>query len=240
MTKHRIATGAIALLLIAAFTPAARAESPVAPKAGEAVSAEAAAQVDATASATMEAEDRAKLEALKARIEEKGSKVAAAARAKADKGIAEAQKQLESSAAVDGDARIAERLGEDLGMSAEALLAEKAALKTSWGQLMVAHSIEANAASDVTIEQLIQMKSDGMGWGKIAAGLDLDLGSVVSGVKAESQVARGLVRADGKVAAMTGPGARLGVGGGIGAGLGKTHTQVNAGAGVGVGVKTKP
>ena len=39
------------------------------------------------------------------------------------------------------------------------------------------------------VEQLVQMRNDGMGWGRIAAGLDLRLGSVVSAVKAEGRVA---------------------------------------------------
>lgn len=250
MTKHRIAAGAIALVLIAAFTPLAQAEDPVAPKAaesGSSMTAEEAAkaetariEADARAKAEAQAKVKAELDALKASLEEKGSKVAPEARAKADRDIAKAQKELEASAAVDGDARIAERWSEETGMSAEAILAQKAALETSWGQLLVAHSLVANSGTDVTVEQLIQMKRDGMGWGKIAAGLDLQLGSVVSGIKAESQVARGLMKADGRVAAMTGPGARLGVGTGVGAGLGKGQTHVNSGVGVGVGVKTKP
>jgi len=241
MRTYRIVAGASALLLIAAFTPVAQAQSPVAPKPGETVSAGTGTE-EVNANAAVEAEAKAKLDELKLKIEERGSKIAPQARAKADRDIAEAQKQVESSAAADGDARIAERLGADLDMSAEALIAEKAALETSWGQLFVAHALEANAATDVTVEQLVQMKRDGMGWGKIAAGLDLHLGSVVSGIKTEAQVARGLLKADGRMAAMTGPGARAGVGvsAGVGSGLAKGHSETHAGVGVGVGVKTKP
>jgi hypothetical protein len=86
------------------------------------------------------------------------------------------------------------------------------------------------------------MKHDGMGWGQIAAGLDLNLGSVVSAVKAEGRVASGVGRPDGKIAPMRGLGARVGVAGGnAGLHAGVGHGAAGAaGAGVGVGVKIKP
>ena len=61
--------------------------------------------------------------------------------------------------------------------------------------------------------------------------------TVVSGVKAEGQVANGLAKADGHVSRMRGEGARAGVGSnaGVHAGLGAGHAT--AGAGLGVDVK---
>jgi hypothetical protein len=80
-----------------------------------------------------------------------------------------------------------------------------------------------------------------MGWGQVAAGLGLNLGSAVSSVNAESRVASGLERADGKVATMHGEGARAGVGANAGLhgglGVGGAGSGVNAGAGAGLGVK---
>ena len=95
----------------------------------------------------------------------------------------------------------------------------------------------ANSKTGVTAEQLLQIKGEGMGWGKIASGLGLRLGSVVSSVKAEGQVASGLAKPDGRVSRMAGEGARAGLSGnsGVHAGIGAGH--VSAGAGLGAGVK---
>jgi len=134
--------------------------------------------------------------------------------------------------------------GKTIAMEAASALAEEQTeLGASCGQLMIAHTLSANSKVEVTAQQLFQLRKDGMGWGQIAAGLGFNLGDAVSAVNAEGRVAGGEARADGKVAAIGGPGARsgLGIDGGAGANLGVGHgahgVGVGAGAGLGVGIK---
>jgi hypothetical protein len=140
---------------------------------------------------------------------------------------------VEKEATAKGDNVVAGRLANDFGMTADALTAEKAQYKTGWGDLMIAHSLEANAKTTVTLDQLFQMRTDGMGWGQIANGLDLRLGEVISAVSSEGRVATGRAKADGKVATIH-----------TGASAAKTastvhgHTASAARAGMGAGTAT--
>jgi len=146
---------------------------------------------------------------------------------------------VDKEAASKGDNTVADRLSKEFGMTSDALMAEKAQYKTGWGDLMIAHSLLANSGNNVTLDQLFQMRNtDGMGWGQIAHGLGLKLGSVVSAVKSEGSVATGKSKGDGKVATMhaggesgthseasthSHGGAGAGAGGGAGAGASSTH-----------------
>lgn len=192
---------------------------------------------NAEASAATNADARATMETIKA----KGSKVSADARAKTEAKLEASAKSVDQQASAKGDARVAGRLATEFGMTADQLIAEKNDLQTSWGQLMIAHSLAANSTTNLTAAQLIEMRGDS-GWGQIAAGLGLNLGETVSAVRAESRVANGLANADGKVAAIHGEGARagLGVNAGVGAGAASHGANAAANAGVGVGIKIKP
>jgi hypothetical protein len=202
--------------------------------------AEAAAQAQAQAQARAETqlEARQTLEAIKA----KGAKVSAAARSKAEAKLAAVAKKTNEEASAKGDATVAGRLAAEFGMTAEQLMAEHQSVGCSWGELMIAHSLQANSTTEVTAAQLLELHQEGTGWGQIAAGLGFKLGEVVSAVQAEGRVAAGLAKPDGKVAVIHGPGARAGVGAqaGANAGVQAAGTQAAARAGVGVGVKIKP
>ncbi len=200
--------------------------------------AEATTNVQAQASAEANLEATKRLETIK----QKGAKVSAQSRAKAEAKLAATAKKANSDALAQGDATVAARLAAEFGMSADQLMAEKEALGCSWGDLMIAHSLDANATADVTAAQLIQLHQEGTGWGVIAAGLGSRLGDVVSAVQSEGRVAAGLAKADGKVAVIHGEGAHAGVGARAGAGTGVRAggAQTAAQAGVGVGVKIKP
>jgi hypothetical protein len=178
---------------------------------------------------------------LRGEIEAKGSKVSATSRAKAEAKMDVSMKNVDSEAEK-GEAKVAGRLATEFGTTAEALMLEKTELGTSWGHLMIAHTLAANSATEVTAAQLVTMQKDGMGWGQIAAGLGLTLGEVVSAVNAESRVARGLLAADGKVAVARGPGAKVQTGAGVKANAASQAGGARVGAGVGVdaGVKIKP
>src|SRR5437867_11585576 len=105
---------------------------------------------------------------------------------------------------------------------------------------MIAQTLALNSKSDVTADQLITLHKDGMGWGQIAAGLGLRLGEVVSAVNAESHVASGQAKADGKVAVVHGEGAKAGLGAGAGVHAGGQGVKAGASLGVETGVKVKP
>ena len=198
----------------------------------------------ATADAQAQASAEAELHARKTleTIQEKGARVSAEARAKSETRLEAAAKKTDEQARAAGDAKVATRLAAEFGMSVEQMQSEKQALGCSWGQLMIAHSLDANAKTDVTASQLVQLHQEGTGWGQIAAGLGLKLGEAVSAVQAEGRVAAGLAKPDGKCAVIHGEGARAGVSAGVGAGAGLHAGGVQAGTqtGLGVGVKIKP
>lgn len=130
---------------------------------------------------------------------------------------------VDGEAASKGDNVVAGRLATEFGMTPDALTAEKAQFNTGWGDLMIAHSLQTNAKTAITLDQLFQMRTDGMGWGQIANGLDLRLGEVVSAVKSEGNVATGHTKADGKVATIHS-------GGASGTHSASTHAHAGAGA----------
>ncbi len=143
-------------------------------------------------------------------VKQKAEKVSAKSRADADKKMDLSGKDVDRASISAGETKVAERLGTQFGMSAEAITAEKNALNTSWGNLMIAHTLAANAGSGVTAENLVQMHSSGMGWGQIAAGLGLKLGEAIKAVRAEDHVANGKAKATGKVAVIHHEGSKAG------------------------------
>jgi hypothetical protein len=133
------------------------------------------------------------------RVKERGMKAAAKERADVDKKLDDVEKEIETEA-MKGEPAVAQRIASDLGVTPDALTAEKSQYGRGWGELTVAHTLLANAKSDATISDLFGLRSQGMGWGVIAAGLDLKLGDVVAAVRSEQRVAVGLDKADGKPA----------------------------------------
>jgi len=201
-------------------------------------------QAGVAADAQAEASAQAELEARKTlmAIKDKGARVSTEARAKADAKLAAAAKKTDEEARARGDAKVAARLAAEFDMTAEALMAEKQTLGCSWGELMIAHSLDANTTTEITVAQLFTLREEGTGWGQIAAGLGLKLGDAVSAAQAEARVAAGLAKPDGKVAVIHGEGARAGIAANAGANAGVHAGGVRAGAqtGVGAGVKIKP
>ena len=186
---------------------------------------------DASASASAETHADGRVQALEARAAKAPAKAVASADAKLEAGAKAVNAEAEK-----GEDQVATRLAGEFGMTAEAMTEEKSSFDCGWGELMVAHTLAANAGADVTVEQLFAMRKDGEGWGRIAAGLGFNLGQAVSAVKAEGRVANGLAKADGHVAVIHGPGARAGIDGGAGAAThGLAHGGVNAGVGASVG-----
>jgi hypothetical protein len=189
-----------------------------------------------TTNATADASAQADVKQLKERIEKRAARTSAQSRTKAETQLATTIQQVNEKSATDGETVVATRLASEFGVTPEALTTERTTLGTSWGQLMLAHTLAVNSSAGVTVEQLIALNKDGMGWGQIAAGLGLHLGSVVSSINSENRVAQGLEKADGRVVAMRGEGARVGTNAALNAGVGTQagKTGVNAGAGLGV------
>jgi len=99
-----------------------------------------------------------------------------------------------------GETRVATFLGAEFGMSEEAIIKEKRALGASWGNLTVAHTLAASDKQGMTVAEVLHLFDCGLGWGQIAAGLGFNLNDAVRAVSAESRVARGRAKADGKAA----------------------------------------
>jgi len=202
------------------------------------ISSESQAQANAEAQASAEAQLKARktIDAIK----QKGAQTSTQARAKAEAKLSAAAKKTNDDARGQGEANVAGRLAAEFGMTSEQLTSEQQTLGCSWGELMIAHSLQANSKTEVTAGQLVELHKEGTGWGQIAAGLGLKLGEAVSAVQAEGRVAAGLAKPDGKVAVIRGDGAHAGVGAGTHVGAQAAGGQAAAQAGVGVGVKIKP
>lgn len=194
------------------------------------------AQAQAQARAEAEAEAQKTLEAIK----QKGGRVSMVAREKTDANLQAIERKTNDVARAQGEALVASRLGADFGLPAEQLTTERHQAGCSWGNLMIAHSLQSNTKTEVTATQLLTLHEEGTGWGQIAAGLGLKLGEVVSAVQAQGRVAAGLAKPDGKVAVIHGEGARAGVAAQAGAASAVPGSGVAAEASAGERVKTKP
>jgi hypothetical protein len=215
--------------LLAAGGPAAQDNAAAKP------GADAQTKVTTTAGAGASATADADLAARRKDMEERAAKVSVAAREHAQTELESSAKRVDD-AATHGEAEVSARLGGDLDMSAAALTAERTQLDASWGQLMIAHELAANAKTTTSVADLIALHAGGMGWGEIAAGMGFDLGSVVRGVHAESRVATGEAKGSGHMAVLHGEGARAGLDAGAHLGAGVGHAKVGAGLGAGARV----
>jgi hypothetical protein len=119
-------------------------------------------------------------------------------RVTADRQLAAAAREIDRTSV--GETRVATFLGAEFGMTPDAILAERRDLRVSWGNLTIAHTLSASDREGMTAAQVLLLHDRGMGWGQIAAGLRFKLADAVLAVNAESRVARGRARADGKAA----------------------------------------
>jgi hypothetical protein len=154
-----------------------------------------------------------------------------------EKRLRETVKKVEEEGTSKGDQTVASRLGAEFGMTPDALIAEKSQYQTGWGELMIAHTILASAKGGVTLDQLFEMRRNGLGWGQIGHGLDLRLGGIVSAVKAESRVALGVAKADGRPAKIQSAAVHANAGTKAGVGVGHKGAGVSTDVGVGAAVK---
>ena len=183
----------------------------------------------------------ASLRAERDAIEKKAARVSAKVRAQAEARLAACADQVDAAVKKQGEAAVAGRLSSELGIDAGVLMAEQDELECGWGDLMIAHVLDANAKTDLSAAQLVKLNDAGCEWSDVAAGLGIDLNAAVRGLSGEARVAAGLARGDGRVAVMSGTGARAGATAGVGTGVrvGDAGAGVNAGVGVGLTVGKK-
>jgi len=115
-----------------------------------------------------------------------------------DKQIKDIVGSVDAEAAAKGDTIVASRLAGDLGLTSDQLMAQRTRYASGWGELMVAHSLLGGARTDMTIDELYLLRSEGLGWGQIAHGMGLELGPTMAALNAEGRVAKGLAEPDGK------------------------------------------
>jgi hypothetical protein len=137
------------------------------------------------------------------RAAERARRANAEEAARIDKQLTQMATQIDKGATRDGNAKIAERLASDFGLRSDSLAAQRTRYGVGWGDLLIAHTLYASrdttvADSAVTLDDIFRMRSDRMGWGQIASGLDLRMGDVVPTIRTQSRVATGEVRANGR------------------------------------------
>lgn len=111
--------------------------------------------------------------------------------ASADKKMEESAKDVDNAAKTQGEQQVATRLAKMLNTTPDALIAERKQLDVSWGSLAIANMLAAKSGGTVTVDQLIQERKDGKGWGQIANSMNLKLGQVVSEARSSERVAEG-------------------------------------------------
>lgn len=186
--------------------------------------------VEAGARATAEADAAARAE-LAERMEERALRTAASARTRATTRLEAQARKVNQAAASKTEAQMAGRLAAEFGTTPQAVLEEKVVTGASWGELMIAHSLAADARGDgeATAVNLAMLHEAGMGWGAIAAGLGLSLGQAVRA--AQANVAATLAPS----AAIDGA-ASVSTGAAVGAAGAGVSSSVGAGVGLGLGI----
>lgn len=116
-----------------------------------------------------------------------------------DKKLQGTVRAIDKEAAKNGDRLVMARIAAEFRIPAERVLAERARLSAPWGDLVVAHTLLASARG-VTVDQLFDMRAEGMGWGQIAWGLGFQQKDVTAAVQTEGKVIRGQSEPDGKPA----------------------------------------
>jgi hypothetical protein len=110
---------------------------------------------------------------------------------------------IDKEASKSGDRVMIARMFAEFRIPVETIESERTRLSAPWGELVVAHTLRASAPG-VTVDQLFDMREEGMGWGQIAHGLGLKQKEVVTAVHAEGRVIRGQSKPDGSPSRIAG------------------------------------
>ena len=121
-----------------------------------------------------------------------------------DKKLESAVRGIDKEATKNGERLVMARIAAQFRVPAETILSERTRLSASWGELAVAHTLLASARG-VTVDQLFDMRAEGMGWGRISYGLGFKQKDVTTAVQTEGKVMRGQTKPNGsptKIATM--------------------------------------
>jgi hypothetical protein len=114
----------------------------------------------------------------------------------ADDQLGKDAKGVDAEASAKGDVTVAARIASSFQETTDAILAERSRFSAGWGELLIAHTLVADSKTGLTIDQVFQLRSEGMGWGQIVHGMDLKLGTVTRAVRAGTRATPGLTNAE--------------------------------------------
>jgi hypothetical protein len=143
--------------------------------------------------------------------------------------LAERVRRIEAAAEAVGEAKMIERMAAEFGVRPELLHVERS--DASWGDLVIAHTLHANARGSRSASALLELHAQGESWSSIAAKLGLESREVATALAAEEKVATGERRADARVAVIHGSGSHAGLS--LAGATGMPAMTGTAGAGVG-------
>jgi hypothetical protein len=116
----------------------------------------------------------------------------------ADDQLGKGAEAFNAEAGAKGDATVAARIATDFQETTDAVLSERSKFGAGWGELLIAHTLVANSKTGLTIDQVFQLRGEGMGWGQIVHGMDLRLGTVTRAVTAGARGTAGPTKAERK------------------------------------------
>lgn len=123
---------------------------------------------------------------------------------------------------------VAQRLSEDLGISAKTLQAQRQRTGLGWGEILIANRISQRTG--MSFDQVVAEFRHGKGWGAIAREHNLSLGKLVSEVKTSHTTMQSSFSASGR-------GRSRGGDGGITFGGNHAEADASAGAAAGAGAQ---
>lgn len=132
-------------------------------------------------------------------IEKRGEAVTAAVRKATEPRLVALARQIDLEAESAPDA-MAERLAAETRMSAKAVVKERRSCDAGWGDYVIARTLCASTAFPISTAQIVGLHRDGMSWAMVAHGLGLDVNAFVQAAEAQSQVALGESKPDGRMA----------------------------------------
>jgi len=86
-----------------------------------------------------------------------------------------------------GDQAIAARLGAQFGVSTDVLLQERTTTGASWGDIFLALTIAANSRTNITTDQILQLRASGSTWTQIARSLNFSQARLSQAVRLETR-----------------------------------------------------
>lgn len=139
----------------------------------------------APATAATPSPEAAKAQEALNRIRARANEIDAKEKDVTEKSLRQTAVEIDAANASKDKAVVASRLAAEYGGIPELYVGEHDRLKTGWGELAIAHTILSSSKTTVTIDQLYDLRQEGLGWGQIAHGLDLPSAEFTKSVHAK-------------------------------------------------------